>query len=229
MRLLHPVAMQEKFIASGLYHRYEGEIETKATEAWSRHELAEGATLTRIDADWRGVNGVSRLAEVLQDHQGRVERLTLQLHQAAPSALYRIMRLDYIIADGYIQMTRVLDRQAREYDELETPSALLVRLTDFALFWGDVVRLDAQVSQSAQVFVPILKPSGAMGALVQGAMPVVEAVEQETLTLPSGTQTLTRYMTKGKRLVWLNAQGYPVKVSQWQTNTHDVLTNFAHR
>jgi hypothetical protein len=221
--------MQEKFVASGLYHRYEGQNQTKATEAWSRHELAEGATLTRVDVDWRGVNGVSRLAEVLQNHAGKVERLTLQIHQTAPSAPYRVMRLDYIIADGYVQMTRALDRQAREYAELETPPPLIVRLTDFALFWGEVVKLDPQLAQGAQVFVPILKPTGAMGAVVKGAMPIVEGVEQEEVSLPRGTQTLTRYVTKGQRLVWLNAHGYPVKVSQWQTNTHDILANFAHR
>ncbi len=230
MRTLHPVAAHERFIAQGLYRFFNGQTATGVIESWSQHEVGDGATLTRIDYDGREASLVSRLAEVLQLPDGNIERLTLQIQQTVSPAPYRIMRLDYVFLEGYVQMTRQVDRLEREYIEQELPASAKTRLLDFVLFWGDIlVNYDAETAPQTPVFVPLLKHTGEMGQVVKGALPVIEEIAPETVTINHQEQNLVRYRTKGQRVIWLNDKKIPVKMSQYATDIHQVLANYAHR
>lgn len=86
MRVLHPVTIREKPVASGTYRYLRGGELLKGEEHFSIHELADGSWFVRIDYDWRVLDGTSQLIEALIDplaSGGRFQRIVAQLHSPA--------------------------------------------------------------------------------------------------------------------------------------------------
>lgn len=82
MRYLHKPTLREHFVASGIYKFYQGERELPGIEHWGIYALPDDSHFVRIDADWRGFDGTSLLAEALitAPQQGaRFERYTRHL------------------------------------------------------------------------------------------------------------------------------------------------------
>ena len=86
MRVLHPVTLREKLVASGIYRYLRGGELLKGEEHFSIHELPDGSWFVRIDYDWRVLDGTSQLIEALIDplaSGGRFQRIVAQLHSPA--------------------------------------------------------------------------------------------------------------------------------------------------
>jgi hypothetical protein len=84
MRVLHPVMMHEKYLASGIYHYHRDGQALAGLEHWSIHELPDASWFVRIDYDWRLENGRSQLIEALVDSSeqgGRFQRVVAHLFQ----------------------------------------------------------------------------------------------------------------------------------------------------
>jgi len=125
MRYLHRVAESERFIAKGIYRDYEGDILLPGQESWTRHRLAGGGALTRIDCD-EGHRTV--LAEVLTDEAGQIERLHIREWNTDSQASYHTLRADYIFFPDYVQVSRRLDDTETEHDEVHFPPHSIINL-----------------------------------------------------------------------------------------------------
>ena len=134
MRTLHPLGIQERFIAQGMYRRRLNGAELPYSEAWTTHELADGGVLTRIDQDARASEAWSRLVEVLRSKDGAWQRVTAQILMHAPDMPYKRLRLDYTFYDNYVQVSRELNANEREYAELDLPAGARFILPDYRVF-----------------------------------------------------------------------------------------------
>src|SRR5688572_9147324 len=115
MRYLHPVAVSEKFIARGIYRFYNGDDLLPYSEAWTRHKVAGGGILTRID---RQMLGMTTLAEVLEDEVGQFERLHVREWNVSSPLAYRTLRANYIFFKDYVQISRQFDEGEAQQDEI---------------------------------------------------------------------------------------------------------------
>lgn len=125
MRYLHRVAESERFIAKGVYRSYQGDILLPERESWTRHRLAGGGILTRIDCD-EGHRTV--LAEVLTDEVGQIARLHIREWDTSPQATYHTLRVDYIFFPDYVQVSRRLDDAETDHDEVHFPPHSIINL-----------------------------------------------------------------------------------------------------
>lgn len=78
MRQLHPVSFHEKFVASGTYTLYQGNLPTGDVEHWSMHEPGEGSLTIRSDRDGRGGTGANWILEALCVRES-LERFDLEV------------------------------------------------------------------------------------------------------------------------------------------------------
>lgn len=226
MRSLHPVAAHERFLASGTYKRQTRGTETRYTEAWTLHDV-NGARLVRIDQDARFTEKWSRLAEVLLDPAGRVERVNIRAMHDDPQAEHKVLRLEYSFFDEYIQMMRQIDGGERDYTEAANAPGLVVRLLDFALFWGRALAISAAGATSAlPVFVPFLNPRSGPGQVLPGMLPDVKQVTDDPITLGQRTIPARRYDT-GARRIWVDAHNVPLRIWHARQQIDDVLTHYA--
>lgn len=230
MRYLHHVSANEKFVASGVYQQYQGETLTKYQEAWSMHQVGDGAQLIRIDQDARYTGAWSRLAEILVSPDERIERVNILFAQSGTEATYKRMKTDYVFLDDYVQIARRIDDGEPEYTEIEIVSPVFVRLLDFSLMWGTSL-LKSTAGQTAElpVFVPFHKPGLPPGQVVKGQLPEIESSTPETLQIGRKMVQSVRYQTKGNRVIWLDEYGIPLKLMYYGTKTTEILTNYAHK
>jgi hypothetical protein len=103
MRYLHPVAASERFIAKGVYKFYRDDDLQPGHEAWTRHALAGGGVLTRVD---RENNQFVTLAEVLADEAEEIIRLTVLQWSMYPKSPYGIVRANYFRFPNEVHATR---------------------------------------------------------------------------------------------------------------------------
>lgn len=234
MRYLHPVGANETFAAQGIYRRYIGETLTAYTEEWTLHEVTAGAHLVRLDQDARHETQEkwSRLAEVLLNPDGHVERFNVHHMVHDGSAEYQSLKLDYSFMAAYVQVTRRIDGGERSYFEIAYPagvSAVFVRLIDFNYFWGAALQRAVQADvEQLPVFVPFIKHNMEPGQVLMGMLPPVKETVQDPLTMGNRTYASTRYETQGRQ-IWLDERGVPVQIAQVKMKLRDVITNYAHR
>lgn len=229
MRYLNAIAAHEKFVARGIYRRYENESVTEYSESWTQHDVGGGAILTRIDQDARFTEGWSRLVEVLQNPELGIERLKVQTNHSRADAPFRMMKTDYSFLDGYVQISRTINGDT-QYHEIDLPPRTVVRLIDFLLFWGMALHCsqDNDVEQ-LPVFIPFNKPNVPPGRVMQGRLPTIESVQAETITINGRERDLMRYVTLGKRVIWLDNHSVPIRINYAQGHVSDVLHDYAHR
>lgn len=229
MRYLNAIAAHEIFVASGIYRRYIGDSISEYSESWTQHDVGGGAILTRIDQDARFTEGWSRLAEVLQNPEGGIERVKIQTNHSGVNAPFRMMKSDYSFLDGYVQIARTLNGKV-SYDEIDLPEGTFVRLLSFLLFWGMALqRAQAGDIEQLPVFVPFHKPNLPPGRVTIGKLPTIENVLPETVMINGRERHTVRYVTLGKRVIWLDNQGVPLKFNHATGQFSDILHDYAHR
>lgn len=229
MRSLNAVAAHEQFIASGTYQQLQGQTATGFIESWTQHDPGAGSRLTRIDQDARQTEGWTRLVEVLQNPEGDVERCKIQTNHSKPSAPFRMMKTDYSFLDGYVQVGRTINGET-QYHEIELPPISAVRLIDYSLFWGLALQ-QAQEDDVAErpVFVPFNRHDMEPGMVSIGTLPQITDKSSETITVAGREVETTRYVTLGKRVIWLDNRGVPLRINQAAGRLSTVLHDYAHR
>lgn len=230
MRYLHPINAHEQFVAQGIYQHYDNDMLTGTLQSWTIHALEGGARLIRIDDDERNSNqGVrqSRLTEILENPQGRIERLTEHHHIMGDALPYKELRLDYVFLNDYVQMTRTVDRKAHEYSELAMPSQYWVTLP-YVVCLGRQVALPQAFSPEFPAFSLIRQGNSPKIGEMQEHPKALIHEEEETLMMGQKTVSTVRYRSSEGFLLWLNAHYHPVKVL-FANGTRYQLTNYAHR
>ena len=230
MRMIHPVAAHEKLVARGEYLVVDSDSKIIGSEAWSMNEVPGGALLVRTDQDMRQQNQTSRLFEILQVPDGRVERMIVQVIQHTPGATFHSMRVDYTMLDRYVQVSRQVDNQEREYFEIEAPQDMLVRMLDVSVYWGATLRLSmAEPRRERPLFIPFLKSGMLPGQVLVSELPeVVESAEEE-VEIGERTVTALRCTTEGGRIIWLDAHDIPLQILNTVAKQRHYLTNYSHR
>lgn len=225
MRYLHAVGAGETFVARGTYRRTDQAIE----QFWTWHALGDNARFIRIDHDERATSGMSLLADVLLNTNGRVERINVQVWQAHPTAPYRQLRLEYVFLDGYVQVMRKVNVSQHEHHEITLPDngIYVVCLTDFYLFWGELLQAGHDAQMPA--FVPLWQHEGAVGQVVAGALPVIATKAQVALQHDGQAVQATHYRLIGGDEVWVNERGVPLRLYHAHARSDSILVNDAHR
>lgn len=226
MRYLHPVAASETFIAKGVYKFYRDDVLQPGHEAWTRHALAGGGVLTRVD---RETDGFMTLAEVLTDEIGSFERVTVREWNTNPNAPYRTLRVDYLFFADSIQVTRRFDDRATDHHTVAIPAEFIMT-TQFTLYTPLVFRgmLDAQPKSTLVSLVwqdkePLVVWADAPPlAVAQGA---VEHLTPRFLVPP----TFVYYMfTPMKQFLGVEAHHIPVQFENVKDKFIAVLTEYSH-
>jgi hypothetical protein len=221
MRYLHPVAVSEKFIAKGVYRFYQGETLLPKTETWTRHRLAGGGILTRIDREGE-FEGLTTLIEVLTDESGQVERLNVREWNKSPQADYQTLRADYVFFADYIQASRRINDLDTEHEEfrLSADTIIDIPIIVFAgLKWKQLAENDsAQVPVLQPVWWEINKPLMILKVYVTSEVYPLnpEHLREKTIL----------YRVASDQFVAINSHNIPV---QCQNLEHIInLTEYAH-
>lgn len=230
MRMIHPVAAHEKPVARGEYLVVDNDSKIIGSEAWSMNEVPGGALLVRTDQDMRQQNQTSRLFEILQVPDGRIERMIVQVIQHTPGAAFHSMRVDYTMLDRYVQVSRQVDNQEREYFEIEAPRDMLVRMLDVSVYWGATLRLSmAEPRRERPLFIPFLKPGMLPGQVLVSELPEVVDSGEEEVEIGERTVTALRCTTEGGRIIWLDVYDIPLQILNTVAKQRHYLTNYSHR
>lgn len=240
MRYLHPVAASERFIAKGVYRFYErGALlpSREYIESWTRHAVAGGGILTRIDQERRNR---TTLMEVLADENSTLERLHVrewtkgtqevgrfEQFMKNPPIRYQTLRADYIFFPNYAQMSRRLDDNETITQEMTFPGPLdavaLWRIS--TLYDGQQAPLRAQFhleNKPMTTFEPQWR-SNSLGEVTQ-AVPLLSIETDETH--PSEKA----YNFGDDCLIFLNQDGFMSRVTDATENNAivTILTEYAH-
>lgn len=226
MRYLHPVAAHETFVASGVYVYLDGDAPNGVTESWTVHELPGGAHFTRVDYDSRGRDGISILAETLEDEHGRLERYNMQLLLHQPRADLQPFKADFTFLDDYVQIGRRLGKANHEYSEVELAAGTLIHLPHY-IFLGTMARNLVALGGQAPVFSINMsgqEPAGKMGKLLARD----EGLDE--VTLGSRTITARRFsLNRGSQILWLDDHDVPLRAQYHTQNISVNLTRYAQR
>lgn len=239
MRTLHPVGIQEKFVASGVYVHYQGGQPTKTREHWSIHELPDGAQLIRVDDDWREKDGSSVLIEGWLNPSTQLERFDIHAFGGHKDAI-KELRATFVIHDNVLDVGRSVDGGERQYLELTLPPEYVFaprsvffsgfEMRQLAAKWGNEITvisylpsfLDEQSS-----FRPVTFKQSAVMA------------EQEAIEVSGKTYEAFRYEQPnpsegGTTLSWLDTHGVLLKFTSGEAGKVErshgaVLTRYARR
>ena len=230
MRYLHPVAASEKFIARGVYRFYEGDTLLPRRQSWSRHMLAGGGLLTRIDHEWEGITA---LAEVLSDSQAHIERVTIREWNTQPSSSYHVGRLDYIFFPTYVQAIRRIDSQNTEQAEIKFDTLdTFISLINFVVYWGVSYReLAKKENINRAVFITMLDIEDALGTLTSNVSPP-QLIDQGSILWQNRLCHTKTYRQFGNTIVVddndIVLKAETEKYSHHLHQPHIVLTEYAH-
>lgn len=121
MRHIHPIGLQEKFVASGIYTYYRNAELTGLLEIWNIYQLPDNAYLVRIDWDGRKDSAFqsSMLLEAwyapdeLGENLGHLEIYAY----GAPFDPIKVVKASYTFFDDFVQISRKLDDRPPVIDE----------------------------------------------------------------------------------------------------------------
>lgn len=223
MRVLHPVAAQERFLASGEYRFQCDDVPMRLVERWTLHELNGGALLFRIDQDAREEDGHSLLAEALYDADGRLVRFNVQSFEAhePPVAAYKA---DYVFHDAYVQVG-IQSAGERQYREFAL-SGQVVPCTEPVVLMGQTIAAIMAKGQASEVFVPAVRADGAE----RTEQIVMLQRGQESLEVGRRVLLATCYQINDVDACWLDEYRIPLR---WSYTTGEqkrmaTLSNYAY-
>ena len=232
MRYLHPVAVHEKFVASGLYRFYEEGVELKRTESFQIHEHQDGSQLIRVDEDARFLDGKSILLEAFQAENGQIERFDIVYDNPKFENGIKSLRATYLVEGDMLQVGRSLNGGDREYSEIQLDENTVLDLP-FCIFRGLTIKqMTACLDGAVSVFAPLFEqPKLFPGVIATGQSPA-EFVAEETISLGQREISTKHYRYPDNSLsYWIEEHNTLVKrISNFQQRefvTH--LTNYAYR
>ncbi len=227
MRHLHPVAAHEHFVASGVYVYLNDDQPSGVTESWTVHELPGGAYFTRIDYDSRATDGISVLAEMLEDEQGQIERYNMQLLLHRPRADVQPFKADYTFLDDYVQIGRRVGKADHEYSEVELLPGTLIHLPHY-IFLGVMASSLVALGGQAPVFSIDMSgqqnPPGKIGKLI-----AAEDGHEDITRGSSVTSTRRFLLNRGSQTLWLDDYDIPLRAQYRDQNITVNLTRYAQR
>jgi hypothetical protein len=205
VRVLHPVAAQERFIARGEYRYQRDGDNLRLSERWTLHQVAGGAFLYRVDEDGRDEDGLTILSEALVSPEGKLERFNVQSFNPRDPELVPF-KADYVFYDAYVQIGSRRASGEHEYDEFALVADVVPYLRQTVLMGLTISGVHAQ-GGSAPIFNPALLSTE--GSRIQ-KMQVIER-EQSDLTVGNATIPAVCYQIAGDIFYWLDPHTIPLR------------------
>lgn len=237
MRHLHPVGVQEKFTASGVYVHFQDSQPTGTVEHWSIHELPDGAQMIRVDDDWRETDGSSVLIEAWRSppaEGNRVERFDIHAFGGKNDQVKEV-RATFQFHPTHAEVGRSVDKEFRQQFELELPEHYIVA-PESLIFGGFEV---AQMAVNPGHIFPIvsylptfLNPTAAFRPVIHEQCVVF--LSDETI-LVDGKAYISRCYeqqtpsTKQRWPIWIDEYGILLKFTSPDERHSAVLTRYARR
>lgn len=225
MRYLHTIAPHEKFVASGEYQYFRGDVLQATSEKWTIHELPGGALFYRVDEDGRDEDGLSILSEALINADERIERYNVQSFNPKDNET-RLFKADYSLNEKYVQIGRKVQGQEREYEEFPLPEncAIYIKQT---LYMGSTIQDVLTFGGSAEVFAPQLL------SMTENVIQkiIVKTLEKEILQIGRKQIQTQKYQIGDDVFYWLDEHSIPLR----RTYTHEGvlyivrIANYAHK
>ncbi len=151
MRQLHPVSLQEKFVASGRYIYYRNHELAGITEAWAIHELPDGSQIVRVDRETRSDSHMMvLLVEALRSGKVEVGRFDTRLYSLR-GAVKRELRTSCTFFDGQVQIIQSIDRAQSHYEEISLPESAII-CPPTLVFLGPVIPYIAEKDPEISIF-----------------------------------------------------------------------------
>lgn len=225
MRVLHPVAAHEVFVARGVYLTYRGDDKLPVVEAWSIHELQGGALFYRVDEDGRDLDGLTILSEALVNPDGELERFNVQSFNDKDNAV-SLLKADYSFEDNYVQIGRKVAKGDHEYDEfaLVKNAGIYIKQT---IFMGQTIQHVMAHGGKCNMFAP---------QLIDGEESHLQRIQAELQgeeMLPIGRKTLSaaKYQIADDVYYWLDEHNIPLQRTYIHAgDLHTVkMTDYAYR
>ncbi len=146
MRTLHPVTIQERFVGSGVYNMHRDGQPLNATESWTIHEKEPGVWFTRVDIDYRAVDGSSRLMEILllPAQPRAIERITEVIQTPEHTE-----RREYLFDDDSVS---VIYGETRDVRDFPLESGYVVMISALVLMGFAALRLSKHPAMTVTGF-----------------------------------------------------------------------------
>lgn len=237
MRYIHPVGLNEAFVASGKYIHHQNGQPTGAFEEWAIHQLPDGARMIRVDMDARAIRGRGTLIEAWQNPDGRVERVDINAFGQADDEITQV-RATYNLYPDYAEIGRTLGEGPRRYDEIQLPA-------DYVIYPGSMLFLGFAVVQTADLTMD--DPKGATILTHDPQLKADTALQPETYTQTAvnlGEETVTIgnktfQAWHYERLIphydvllphlWVDKHGVLLRHDTPESSSHVTITNYARR
>ena len=156
MRYLHPVAVHETFVASGVYKFIKDGDELKRTESWTVHEHPDGEQFIRVDEDSRFVDGKSLLLEALVNTEGQIERFDIRYENPKFENSIKTLRASYTFSDEGLQVGYNVNGSERQHETLNVPRDAIFDIPLCAFRGKTTVQMQSHDSEMA-LFAPMFE------------------------------------------------------------------------
>lgn len=210
MRYLHPVQAHERFLASGTYRFTKNGEPLAKSESWAMHAHPDGERFVRVDADARGAEGKSILAEALVDRENTIVRFDIRYENDRFEGGIKTLRATYQRASDRLQIGYSMNEDDRKYTELALPAGVIVDIP-LLVFRGRAIRAMAErANGDIFVYVPMFEHAQLCPGLLRQVVSPVERLGDDTVFL-------------GKRGIAASSFRYRDKAVTYWIDQHDVI------
>ncbi len=231
MRYLHPVAVHESFVASGVYKFLKDGEELKRTESWTIHEHPDGEQFIRVDEDSRFLDEKSLLLEALVNGDGQIERFDIRYENPKFENGIKTLRASYTYSDEGLQVGYNINGAKRQHETLKVPRDAIFDIPLCAFRGNTTIRMQSHDAEMV-LFAPMFEYFQLFpGVITHGKSPV-EFVTEEIVAMGQKAIPTRRYRYPDNAIsYWIDEHDIMIKrVNAYkQQEFVAYLTNYAHR
>ena len=211
MRMLHPVAAHEQFLASGWYSFTRDGEPLPKRETWSRHEV-NGGFFTRVDMDARDADGVSLLLEAAHSSAGELLRFDMRYENAGFDGGVKSLQAAYQFDESRLYVGYALNGGDRQYREQDLPADVVIDLPLLSLRGESIMDLARRDGEAVPLFVPMFEHVQLFPGVLSQVTSAVAAMNDDEVSLGRRMIKARRYRYRDKAAAyWIDKHGVIIK------------------
>jgi len=221
MRYLHPVQARERFLASGTYRFSKNGEPLAKSESWAMHAHPDGERFVRVDADARGAEGKSILAEALYDTDNTIVRFDIRYENdrfegGVKTLRATYQRATYQRASERLQIGYSMNGDERTYTEVALPADAIIDIPMLVFRGGTIRALAERSNGDIFVYVPMFEYAQLCPGVLRQVISQVERLGDDTVFL-------------GNRAIAASSFRYRDKAVTYWIDQHDLIVKRLNR
>jgi hypothetical protein len=222
MRHIHPVGIQEKFVASGRYHH-------PYVIHWTIHEMPDGAWMIRLDQDGRETDGTSLLVEAWRSpiaEGGKIARFDIWGYGGKMHRIQQV-KARYFIADNTLEAGIQFGNSPQTTQSIPFPKNAIL-IPDIPLFWGFAIPPIMAQGGKGTIFSCLINfdiPEAFSATITEKE---ILSFGDDEIHIGDKRTPAKKFLMDANHFVWIDDLG--VVLAYINTNsTTEVIKNYARR